>query len=45
MPQEMQRIAQEEDLPRAVCDYIAGMTDHYAIGLFEEIFVPKAWRS
>lgn len=45
MPQEMQRIAQEEDLPRAVCDYIAGMTDHYAIGLFEEIFVPKAWRN
>ena len=45
MPQEMQRIAEEEDLPRAVCDYIAGMTDHYAIGLFEEIFVPKAWRS
>lgn len=26
-----------------VCDYIAGMTDLYAIKLFNEIFVPKVW--
>ncbi len=26
-----------------VCDYIAGMTDLYAIRKFEEIFVPKVW--
>lgn len=30
---------------QAVCDYIAGMTDHYAIARFEELFVPKGWRS
>ena len=29
---------------RVVCDYIAGMTDIYAIGLFEELFVPQAWK-
>jgi len=29
---------------RAVCDYIASMTDHFAITLYEELFVPKAWR-
>ncbi|WP_026893664.1 deoxyguanosinetriphosphate triphosphohydrolase [Clostridiisalibacter paucivorans] len=27
-----------------VCDYIAGMTDRYAINLFKEIFVPRPWR-
>ena len=29
---------------RVVCDYIAGMTDRYAIAKFEEIFMPKAWQ-
>lgn len=29
---------------RVVCDYIAGMTDQYAIAKFEEYFVPKAWQ-
>ena len=32
-----------KDIDRAVCDYIAGMTDHYAVQLFKEIFVPKSW--
>lgn len=29
---------------RVVCDYIAGMTDIYAIDRFNELFVPKAWQ-
>ncbi len=28
---------------RKVCDFIAGMTDRYALSLFEEIFVPRPW--
>ncbi len=32
-----------EPLDRVVCDYIAGMTDQYAVAKFEEIFVPKQW--
>ncbi len=28
---------------QAVCDYIAGMTDNYAIHQFNELFVPKKW--
>jgi len=28
---------------QAVCDYIAGMTDGYAISCFEEIFLPHPW--
>lgn len=30
---------------RAVCDYIAGMSDSYSIVKFEELFVPKAWKA
>jgi len=26
-----------------ICDYIAGMTDSYAVKKFEEYFVPKSW--
>ena len=32
-----------EGMPRVVCDYVAGMTDKYAVFKFEEIFVPTAW--
>lgn len=34
-----------ESTERAVCDYIAGMSDSYAIDKFEELFVPKAWKT
>lgn len=33
-----------ESIERRVCDYIAGMTDRYALAKFEEIFMPRAWR-
>lgn len=26
-----------------ICDYIAGMTDRYAINMFNNLFVPKPW--
>lgn len=29
---------------RCVCDYIAGMTDRYAIRTYEKLFVPEVWR-
>ncbi len=28
---------------RAVCDFVAGMTDRYALDLYHEIFLPKPW--
>ena len=43
LPDDMQKIAKEEDTDRAVTDYIAGMTDHFAVGTFEELFIPKFW--
>lgn len=30
---------------QAVCDYITGMTDSYAIKQFEEYFIPKVWKN
>ncbi len=32
-----------EPLERRVCDFIAGMTDRYAISRWEEIFMPRPW--
>jgi dGTPase len=44
LPADMQIIAERDGLERAACDYIAGMSDHYAVELFEKIYVPKAWK-
>lgn len=32
-------------IEQTVCDYIAGMTDQYAVYKFSEIFIPTAWQS
>jgi dGTPase len=32
-----------EGLEAAVADFLAGMTDRYAVALFEEFFVPRSW--
>ncbi len=33
----------EEPSYRVVCDYIAGMTDRYAVAKFKELMIPSAW--
>ncbi len=45
MPEEYQYFMNEcgQSLERTVCDYIAGMSDQYAIRTFEDLFVPKSW--
>ena len=35
--------ARDMDRHRQVCDFIAGMTDRYALDLYEKIFLPKPW--
>ena len=40
---EKQLLLAEGDVPRAAVDYISGLTDNYAINLFEDIFVPRYW--
>ena len=46
LPVEYIRMITIDHEPKAlvVCDYVAGMTDPYAIARFEEIFVPKSWK-
>ncbi len=43
LPPEYQDIRETEGRERAVCDYIAGMTDAYAVERYQELFIPKAW--
>ena len=43
LPSDMLLIAEKESVGRAVCDYISGMTDRYAIYTFRELFIPEAW--
>ena len=33
----------EKDIARAVCDFIAGMTDHYAYRMFTSFLLPHRW--
>lgn len=43
MPEEYISIAQTDGNERAVCDYIAGMSDTYALKVFNKLFVPMCW--
>jgi len=46
LPEEY-RMLQEtrgDSAERVVCDYIAGMTDGYAIDTYERLFVPRNWQ-
>ncbi len=43
MTPEYMSICENEGAERAVADYIAGMTDHYAITVYSNIYIPKAW--
>ncbi len=43
LPFEMRKLLDTYDIDRVVCDYIAGMTDRYAVKKFNDIFVPNSW--
>jgi dGTPase len=40
---EYRAIRESEDVPRAVCDYISGMTDRYCVQVYEDLFLPRSW--
>ena len=44
LPEDFQPQMSFDGLERTVCDYIAGMTDNYAVDKFEEIFIPMGWQ-
>ena len=44
MSEEFRRLLDEgEDIDRVVCDYIAGMTDRYAVKVYGLYFMPDNW--
>lgn len=44
LPAEMLRMIDEgEPRERIVCDYVGAMTDRFAIGIYEELYIPKSW--
>jgi len=42
-PDEFLDVSRGEPVERLAIDFIAGMTDRYAINLYERLFVPRAW--
>ena len=43
LPEDYRAVAEAEGNARAVCDYIAGMTDQYAVSVFGELYIPMGW--
>jgi dGTPase len=45
LPSDIQRINHDRAEPtqRAVVDYVAGMTDRYALKVFSDLYVPRTW--
>ena len=43
IPADFQPQLSFDGMERTVCDYIAGMTDNYAVDKFTELFIPFGW--
>lgn len=43
LPAEYADTVIRDGVERAVCDYVATMTDRYAVGLFKQLFIPNSW--
>jgi dGTPase len=43
IPEEILRVTAGSDQKKAVCDFLAGMTDRYAMMTFERLFLPQPW--
>lgn len=44
LPQTIKLAIKQFGKEQAVCDYIAGMSDGYALREYERIFVPRSWQ-
>lgn len=43
LPKAYLPIVEKEGAARAACDYISGMSDRYALLVYENLFIPKPW--
>ena len=44
LPDDFQPQLSFDGMERTVCDYIAGMTDNYAVDKYTELFIPAGWQ-
>jgi len=44
LPVDFQPQLSFDGMERTVCDYIAGMTDNYAVDKYTELFIPMGWQ-
>jgi len=44
LPRDDRALMEEDSLERAVCDYVSGMTDQYAIDRYSDLFLPGSWQ-
>ena len=43
LPKPYAQLLEKDGKERAVCDYLSGMTDRYAISVFESLFIPATF--
>ena len=43
LPDEYALVRERDGTRRAVCDYIAGMTDNFALEMYHELYIPRGW--
>jgi len=43
LPAELRESGRRDTVEQMVCDYVSGMTDHYALRKFEELYIPRLW--
>ena len=43
LPAEYALIRERDGVDTAVCDYIAGMTDNFALEMYHELYIPRGW--
>ena len=44
LPEDHAQLLDCDDIHVVVKDYVAGMTDRYALNLYGDLFVPKGWK-
>lgn len=43
LPEQYLKLGENAPMEQIVCDYLSGMTDRYAIGIFESLFIPETF--
>lgn len=44
LPAQYMNLAYQYGVDAAICDYISGMSDDYAVDVFRELFIPSSWK-